>query len=63
MNKADLRQYLLNKTYEYAKGNEILLYAAEPLPAPKNRYQGLKQPNLREEAYQQYLDEIGVNKP
>lgn len=63
MNKADLRQFLLNKTYEYAKGNEILLYAADPLPKPKNRYQGLKQPNLREEAYQEYLEEIGVNKP
>lgn len=63
MNKEALRQYLLDKTYEYAKGNEILLYAADPLPAVKNRYQGLKQPNLREEAYQQYLDDIGVNKP
>jgi hypothetical protein len=63
MDKQALREYLeaQTKRAENIYGVEVTVYAA--YPAPEKKHSQRKIPNLREENYQAFLEEIGAKTP
>ena len=61
MNKEQLRAHIAKQTERFEYYDDVTVYAAYPLP--ERKHPNTRFPNLREENYQKFLDDIGVNKP